>query len=140
MVNEIYILVILTALALLNVTIYLLKLGKGKVERKIYSCRSLDKFPCSKDNILMLHAISGCDTASCLSLQGKSKIKLFEENKKFQQAAEVFKIQNQMHETIFVMVLRVFYRSIVLQIKYQALINFDTIVSRELLLKIRLLI
>ena len=45
-----------------------------------------------KENILFLHAISGCDTTSSFFRQGKLKfVKLLEKDERLQEIAKVFK-------------------------------------------------
>lgn len=59
--------------------IYFRKPGKGKVQSKMYSSKSLASYPKCQAYILFLHAMTGCDTTSALYNKGKLKIfKLFE--------------------------------------------------------------
>ncbi|KYN29871.1 hypothetical protein ALC57_00680 [Trachymyrmex cornetzi] len=86
--------------------IYFLKLGKGNKRQTVYSTNSLDKYPFCRNNILFLHAFSGCDTTSCFYNHGKKRIFTSFETKlsldsTFRQAVEVFKRPNQTKEAIF---------------------------------------
>ena len=73
------ILVLTTALTPSNLEIYLLKPSRLTVPEKTYSSRSLDNLPIVLDNILLLHAITGCDTVSATFNQGKLKfVKTFQ--------------------------------------------------------------
>ena len=85
--------------------IYYLKLGKGKNERKVFSSNSFNKYPFCKENILFMHAMTGCDTTSCFHNKGKNSIfKSFEikskKNPELTAAVQVFSQPNQSHEII----------------------------------------
>ncbi|KAF2886942.1 hypothetical protein ILUMI_19231 [Ignelater luminosus] len=67
-------LVILPASAPLSPKIYMLKPGKSRLDNVVYSHLNFKFFQVSNDNILFLHAFSGCDTTS--SFIGKRKLKL----------------------------------------------------------------
>jgi len=77
-------LILLSALAPSSSSnIYFLKPGKGKLKDLCYSANNF-KYPKHvKNNILFLHAFSGCDTTSSFLRQGKMKfVKLLEKNNK----------------------------------------------------------
>lgn len=86
-------LVVLTALSNPDSSnIYLLKPGKGKQSDVVYSPQNYKFSTKSKDNILFLHAFSGCDSTSSFFGQGKLKLlKALEENKNLQDLAQIFK-------------------------------------------------
>ncbi|GBN51154.1 hypothetical protein AVEN_18704-1 [Araneus ventricosus] len=53
--------------------IFFLKPGRGKAEDALYRAATLNIAPQIRDNILFLHAFSGCDTISALFRQVKKK-------------------------------------------------------------------
>ncbi|GBL82939.1 hypothetical protein AVEN_106441-1 [Araneus ventricosus] len=53
--------------------IFFLKPGRSKAEDALYCAAILNIAPYIRDNILFLHAFSGCDTISGLFRQGKKK-------------------------------------------------------------------
>ena len=67
------ILVLTTALTPTNSEIFVLKPSRPNVPEKVYSSKSLDHLPTVLENILLLHAITGCDTVSATFNQGKKK-------------------------------------------------------------------
>lgn len=78
--EDIDVLVLLTALSEpVDKQVYFLKLAKktaeGTVKQKIYSNKSLDDNTFCKENILLIHAMSGCNTTS--SLYSRAIIKAF---------------------------------------------------------------
>lgn len=69
--EDVDLLVLLTANATSS-NVYLLKPGRGKTQQALYSVDSINN-PIVKDNILFLHAFSGCDTTSSFFKYGKVK-------------------------------------------------------------------
>ncbi|GBM52993.1 hypothetical protein AVEN_111337-1 [Araneus ventricosus] len=69
-VEDIDLLVILTAVAPDSNRLFLMKPGKGK-KTLFYSPTSLKMSKKEKDNILFLHAFNGCDSMSAIFRQGK---------------------------------------------------------------------
>ena len=83
-------LVLLTALAPPSSNIFLLKPGKGATGNTIYSPSNFKLSQGVKENILFLHAFSGCDSTSALYMQGKMKFaKLMEKDSDLVQVAPV---------------------------------------------------
>lgn len=72
-VEDIDLLVVLTAKARDHENIFLLKPARGKIAEMLYSTQSLKYKEAVGKNILFLHAIGGCDTTSALFNQGKLK-------------------------------------------------------------------
>ncbi|KMQ85933.1 hypothetical protein RF55_15251 [Lasius niger] len=97
--EDVDLLVLLTALSTRS-NIYLLKPGKGKTLQQIYSTQSIiDKT--AADNILFLHAFSGCDTTSALFKQGKMKcVNVLLKNPHLKELVQVFKNQDANPEVI----------------------------------------
>jgi hypothetical protein len=97
--EDVDLLVLLTALSTRS-NIYLLKPGKGKTLQQIYSTQSIiDKT--AADNILFLHAFSGCDTTSALFNQGKMKcVNVLLKNPHLKELVQVFKNQDANPEII----------------------------------------
>lgn len=84
-------LVLLTAKAPSGSKIYLMKPGKGTSPNTFYSPDNFKFSPTVKNNLLFLHAISGCDTTSAFYRQGKIKfVKLLDNSKEIQEAVQVF--------------------------------------------------
>ena len=84
-------LVLLTALAPPSSNIFLLKPGKGVTGNTIYSPTNFKLSHGVKENILFLHAFSGCDSTSALYRQGKMKFaKLMEKDSDLVQVARTF--------------------------------------------------
>lgn len=82
-------LVIMTARSPSNSEIFFLKPGKGKVEQKTCSTRSLEGI--CKKYILFLHAFSGCDGTSAMFQKGKTAAKkLLQKSPYLQDAKEIF--------------------------------------------------
>jgi hypothetical protein len=99
--EDIDLLVLLTALARYIVNVYFRKPGKVKIVEKTYSPRSLQFSDVVADNILFLHAFSGCDTTSCLFNRGKIKFfNLLEKNKTISNLIQIFKDENADSEDI----------------------------------------
>lgn len=99
-VEDIDVLVLLIALTPDTKEIYFLKPPRGKTPQKVYSSDSLDELPNCKENVLFLHAFTGCDTTSAFFNKGKSKFAtMFESRKSLQKAAEVFK-QKKVYKTL----------------------------------------
>nr|GBL94911.1 hypothetical protein AVEN_270754-1 [Araneus ventricosus]GBL94920.1 hypothetical protein AVEN_30629-1 [Araneus ventricosus]GBL94934.1 hypothetical protein AVEN_55367-1 [Araneus ventricosus]GBL94961.1 hypothetical protein AVEN_158221-1 [Araneus ventricosus] len=71
--------------------VYFLKPGKEKIDEKIFSPRiALEKT--IADNILFIHAMSGCDTTSALFNYGKMKfVQTLKNNHDLLKAIEIFK-------------------------------------------------
>lgn len=89
--EDVDLMVLLTALTPSRKTIYFLKPGKGKTERKIYSSASCDNHEEWKHNILFLHAFSGCDSTSAFFGKGKITFcKLMERRTYLAQIAAIF--------------------------------------------------
>lgn len=68
--EDVDLLILLTALAPAYSNIYLRKPGRGNTAERLYSAHSL-KHKEVAENILFLHAFSGCDATSALFNQGK---------------------------------------------------------------------
>lgn len=99
--EDIDLLVLLTALARPLQNVYFRKPGKGKIVEKIYSPRSLKYSDVVANNILFLHAFSGCDTTSCLYNKGKVKFfNLLQKNKSLSESIQIFKDENANSEDI----------------------------------------
>lgn len=76
--EDINVLVLLTVLSPTDRENYFLKPFKGKIPKKAYSSRSLEKaLPNCKQHILVLHAFTGCDTTSAFSQRGKNMFAIF---------------------------------------------------------------
>ncbi|GBO14294.1 hypothetical protein AVEN_124705-1 [Araneus ventricosus] len=56
-----------------SANIFFLKPGRGKAEDTLYCAAALNIAPQIRENILFLHAFSGCDTISVLFRQVKKK-------------------------------------------------------------------
>lgn len=94
--EDIDLLVLLTGLARHHKNVYFRKPGKGKIVKKIYSPRSLQYGDIVADNILFLHAFSGCDTTPAIFNQGKIKfLKLIKKYESLNEIIQVFKNENQ---------------------------------------------
>lgn len=79
--EDVDLLVILTALTGSNPNICFLKQGKGNIDNKLYTPTSLKYSSIVRDNILFVHAFSGCDTTSAFFNQAKLKfLKLLEKS------------------------------------------------------------
>ena len=99
--EDIDLLVILTALAPDSDRLFLMKPGKGKSETVFYSPAHFKMSKHVKDNILFLHAFSGCDSTSAIFRQGKMKfVKLLDKDAEVQKAVEVFKNRNATAEEV----------------------------------------
>lgn len=99
--EDVDLLVILTARALATQEIFFLKPGKKNVERKLYSSQSFNQNHLIRDQILFLHAFSGCDTTSALSHKGKSSaLKLMIKREDLRLAIQVFNSQNVLREKL----------------------------------------
>lgn len=99
--EDVDLLVILTARTPIDIEIFLLKPGKGKVEQKIYSSRSFDQHKNIRDHILFLHAFSGCDTTSALFHKGKTaSLKLIKKRLDLQSAVKIFNQTDISHDLI----------------------------------------
>ena len=85
-------LVLLTAREPSSSNIYVMKPGKGTSQTTMYSPAHFNYSSAVKENILFLHAFSGCDTTSAFFRQGKIKfVKLLENNPNLQEAVQCFK-------------------------------------------------
>lgn len=70
-------------------------------ERKLYSSRSFNQHHLIRNQILFLHAFSGCDTTSALSHKGKSSpLKLITKRKDLRLATQIFNSQNVLREKL----------------------------------------
>ncbi|KAF2890129.1 hypothetical protein ILUMI_16044, partial [Ignelater luminosus] len=71
--------VLVIALTPSNLELYVLKPSRSMKQKELYSSKGLDHLDkCVAENILFLHAITGCDTLSATYEQGKTKfIKTF---------------------------------------------------------------
>jgi len=99
--EDIDLLVILSARAPNDKEIFLLKPGKGTIERKIYSSRSFNHQENIKNNVLFLHAFSGCDTTSALFHKGKTAaLKLMKKRNDLRIATGCFNNSDTSRETI----------------------------------------
>jgi len=93
--EDINLLVLLIARTPAEKEIYFLKLGKAKVKTTIYSSKSFGSYIKSKDHILFLHAVTGCDTTSALFAKDKAKsLKILEKRDDLRTATEVFNKKN----------------------------------------------
>lgn len=103
--EDVDVLVLLIALVPPTKKTFFLKPSKGKVASRVYSLKSFNKYPFCKENILFLHAVTGCDTTSSFFGKGKKiAISLMENKSKninLKNAIEAFKIVGQSHESIF---------------------------------------
>lgn len=107
--EDIDILVLITGLTPKDQTIYFLKSAKGNKAQQMFSSKSLDSRPFIRDNILFLHAISGCDTTSAFFRKGKkSMVEKLANNvtkgggdNELGAAIESFKKHDLSHETVF---------------------------------------
>lgn len=69
----------------------------------MYSSQSLNSYPKCKDHILLLHAITGCDTTSAFYQRGKTKVlKLFEKCHDLVDFAKVFKNPDSSSDIILI--------------------------------------
>jgi len=85
----------LIALTLLENNITCLKPGKGTIGKHTYFTREAQKLNGLKQSILLLYAISGCDTVSCFFYVGK--LKNFKLLKKYPDLQNVIDIFNNPH-------------------------------------------
>lgn len=84
-------LILLTAKAPNSSNIYVMNPGKGTSQNTFYSPRYFNFSSAVKQNLLFLHAISGCDTTSAFYRQGKLKfVQLLEKNTALQEAVKIF--------------------------------------------------
>lgn len=99
--EDVDLLVILVGRAPINEEIFFLKPGKGKVQRKLYSSRSFNKYEDIRDNLLFLHAFTGCDTTSALFHKGKTAaLKLFTKRQDLRAAAQIFNHSDASRESV----------------------------------------
>lgn len=99
--EDIDLLVILTGLCKSENNIYFLKQGKGKAGNILYSPAASNLDPAVKENILFLHAFSGCDTTSAIYRQGKMKfLKVLRNQPSLKTAIYCFKDPNATPESI----------------------------------------
>jgi len=93
--EDIDLLVLLIARTPAEKEIYFLKPGKAKVKTTIYSSKSFGSYIKSKDHILFLHAVTGCDTTSAVFAKGKAKsLKTLEKRDDLRIATEVLNKKN----------------------------------------------
>ncbi|GBM04807.1 hypothetical protein AVEN_20238-1 [Araneus ventricosus] len=86
--EDIDLLVILTALAPDSNRLFVMKAGKGKIETLFFFPTNFKMSQKVKDNILFLHAFSGCDSTSNIFRQGKMKFaKLLDKDEGIQKDA-----------------------------------------------------
>lgn len=98
--EDVDLLVLLTALAPAESSIYFRKPGRGKTAERIYSASSL-KYEEATKHTLFLHAFSGCDTTSSLFNQGKTKFcTLIAKNRAVHEIIELFNQQDATPEEI----------------------------------------
>lgn len=98
--EDIDLLVLLTALSPPQSNIYLLKPGRGKTAERQYSTNSF-KYKKASNNIIFLHAFSGCDTTSSLFNKGKMKLcSLVEKNAQLDAIIGVYKDKEARAEEI----------------------------------------
>lgn len=84
--------ILLTALAPSSPHIVLMRPGKGASKNTLYSPNKFKFSDAAKNNILFLHAFSGCDTTSAFFRQVKMKfVNTLEKSKYLQDAVEIFK-------------------------------------------------
>lgn len=77
--EDVDLLILVTVRTPIDKIIYFLKPGKAQVQTKIYSSESLSTFPQCQSHVLLLRAITGCDTTSALFKRGKKAVfKMFE--------------------------------------------------------------
>lgn len=90
------VLAILAARAPIELEIFMLKPPIKTSPGTVYSSESLSqKSPCIRENILLLHAFTGCDTTSAFHFQGKVNFcKIFVKNADLEEHAEKFKHTN----------------------------------------------
>lgn len=90
--EDVDVLVILAALTPGDREIFYIKPPKCKTPGATYSSKSLDHSPIIKENILFLHAMSGCDTTSAFYGKGKTKLgDVLKKSVELQDAAKIFK-------------------------------------------------
>lgn len=90
--EDIDLLVLLTALARAHPNVYFLKPGKGKTAQVVFSSQSLQGGEAVVDNVLFLHAFSGCDTTSAIFGQGKIKFfNVLQKSEELHRTVQVFK-------------------------------------------------
>jgi hypothetical protein len=93
--------ILLTAHAPSQSNNYFLKPGKGKAANLPYTTSSLKFDEHVRDNILFLHAFSGCDTTSAFFKQWKMKfLKLLNKKKQLGQVVSIFKDQNASQDNV----------------------------------------
>jgi len=90
--EDIDLLVLVTTLSPSSCTnIYFLKPGKLKLDHLCYSANNLKYSKHVKDNILFLHAFSGCDTTSAFFRKGKIQfVKLLDKKNELQDIVSIF--------------------------------------------------
>lgn len=89
--EDIDLLVILTGLSQDKSNIFFRKPGRGKTPEALYSPASLKCGRSVAENILFLHAFSGCDTTSCLFNVGKSRfITTLQKHPELQSVVKIF--------------------------------------------------
>ncbi|GBL91563.1 hypothetical protein AVEN_23626-1 [Araneus ventricosus] len=74
--------------------IFFLKPGRGKAEDALYCAANLNIAPHIRDNILFLHAFSGCDTTSAVFRQGKKKFLNLLNNTELRKVVNIFRDEN----------------------------------------------
>lgn len=93
--EDIDILVILAARVPPSTILYFMKPGKGSTKQQLFCTTRFNLPPCVQENILFLHAFSGCDTTSSFHRQGKMKfVTLLKSNEELQTAVRVFRDVN----------------------------------------------
>lgn len=104
--EDVDILVLITAHTPSNKKIYLLKPTRGTMSASLFSSdNSFRKYKFCKENILFLHALTGCDTTSCF--YGKGKKSVFNSiekksiNSDLKEAIDEFKLENQPQTSIY---------------------------------------
>ncbi|GBM25094.1 hypothetical protein AVEN_22000-1 [Araneus ventricosus] len=66
-------LLVIMAASINSENFFFLKPGRGKAEDALYCAATLNIAPQIRDNVLFLHAFSGCDNISVLFREGKKK-------------------------------------------------------------------
>lgn len=90
--EDIDLLVLLIGLARSLPNVYFRKPARGKIAQKLYSSQSFQYGEAIADNILFLHAFSGCDITSALYNIGKNKFfSILEKNPHLNNTVQIFK-------------------------------------------------
>ncbi|KAJ8868547.1 hypothetical protein PR048_030085 [Dryococelus australis] len=98
--EDIYLLVLLVTLEKGHSNVYFKKPGKGKAIEQVYSPLDLQAKPTVADNILFLHAFSGCDTSAIFGQEKKKFLKILENSEQLNKIVQVFKEEGADSDTI----------------------------------------